>query len=479
MDSMSSHEGDETKRNGSMDGEKKRKKKRKKERRKEKKKKKKHKKRLREEESEDCHEELLQRLLEAIIAADDAFIVRRRLSRLMKAQPKSWDLEEAFHVAVRSGDIAAEIALHSCGVDVDSLRPGDPLRMTALHAACLLGDGAMAALLVRQGAKYDGDAPPRDAAGDTANDLGLAELISVHENEMARAEAEARATEREIRQMAELSAERAKREADWAARIQEASCEDRRDFGGETSDSFGGGWDAVAEDQAHAKAPAGDWWERIAQERLKARRRESEREAAARKDAEGTGAGVRRRQYGPAAVAAGGGGGRGGGGRGRRGGEKHEDGNNHNGSRTDTAGSRDACQPPQPHQPPPPSLLSNMTESTDEEAEAVDCRKADNDAWVAFATLHSPSSSQSTLTPIAMSDIPWPSAGDQRPLPGGNSLSLGDRKVMLRLLQRRWHPDKFTQRFGARIEVVEKRSILQRVTEISQEINAVAMALLE
>ena len=107
------------------------------------------------------------------------------------------------------------------------------------------------------------------------------------------------------------------------------------------------------------------------------------------------------------------------------------------------------------------------------EARPPDDRAADDDAWAAFA------SSKSTAE-ITAADIPWPAAGDADPLPGVLALPLGDRKVRLRLLQRRWHPDKFTQRFGARLggQGGERDAALQRVTAISQAINAVAAACL-
>jgi hypothetical protein len=37
------------------------------------------------------------------------------------------------------------------------------------------------------------------------------------------------------------------------------------------------------------------------------------------------------------------------------------------------------------------------------------------------------------------------------PLPGAASLEAGERKVLVRVLQRRWHPDKFSQRFAAKL----------------------------
>lgn len=46
------------------------------------------------------------------------------------------------------------------------------------------------------------------------------------------------------------------------------------------------------------------------------------------------------------------------------------------------------------------------------------------------------------------------------------------KKKALRELQRLWHPDKFSQKFGARLKEEIRESVLKKVTEISQYLNA-------
>ena len=71
---------------------------------------------------------------------------------------------------------------------------------------------------------------------------------------------------------------------------------------------------------------------------------------------------------------------------------------------------------------------------------------------------------------VKSSDIPWPEAGDESPLPGASSMNAGELKVALRDLQRRWHPDKWSK---FKLNSGERESILRRVVAISQTINAI------
>ena len=74
---------------------------------------------------------------------------------------------------------------------------------------------------------------------------------------------------------------------------------------------------------------------------------------------------------------------------------------------------------------------------------------------------------------IGMRDVPWPvldaaSLGlDPRHTP-----SAAERKARFRQQSLRWHPDKFVQAFGGRLDAAERDAVLQRVTEVSQAINA-------
>ena len=67
--------------------------------------------------------------------------------------------------------------------------------------------------------------------------------------------------------------------------------------------------------------------------------------------------------------------------------------------------------------------------------------------------------------PILAEQVPWPRlAGAEK---GTQPLSLSE----LRTLQTRWHPDRFMQRFGARIPAEERDALLARVTDVAAAVN--------
>ena len=82
---------------------------------------------------------------------------------------------------------------------------------------------------------------------------------------------------------------------------------------------------------------------------------------------------------------------------------------------------------------------------------------------------------------VRLRDVPWPdfdalaedgsTASDPKPhqLPGAGGPPRG---VLLRALQTRWHPDRFAQRFGARLAPEEREEILRRVTEVAARVNS-------
>ncbi|EOD09186.1 hypothetical protein EMIHUDRAFT_248740 [Emiliania huxleyi CCMP1516] len=72
---------------------------------------------------------------------------------------------------------------------------------------------------------------------------------------------------------------------------------------------------------------------------------------------------------------------------------------------------------------------------------------------------------------ICMRDVPWPSL-DAASLRLGPRQSEAERKSAYRTLSLRWHPDRFVQAFGAKLRADEREGILQKVTEVSQTINA-------
>ena len=52
------------------------------------------------------------------------------------------------------------------------------------------------------------------------------------------------------------------------------------------------------------------------------------------------------------------------------------------------------------------------------------------------------------------------------------SAPAAERKAAFRSASLRWHPDKFVQSFGGRLVPDEREAILQRVTQVSQAVNA-------
>jgi hypothetical protein len=79
---------------------------------------------------------------------------------------------------------------------------------------------------------------------------------------------------------------------------------------------------------------------------------------------------------------------------------------------------------------------------------------------------------------IRASDIPWPDVStlvatlEADAKPGGLARPRSVTIAELRTLQARWHPDRFAQRFGSRLEPKERDAVLRRVTEVASRINA-------
>jgi hypothetical protein len=70
---------------------------------------------------------------------------------------------------------------------------------------------------------------------------------------------------------------------------------------------------------------------------------------------------------------------------------------------------------------------------------------------------------------IGMAHVPWP-LGEV--LPGADAMTPADFKLAVRDLLRRWHPDKFSQRFGARLCAADRDAVLRRVVVLAQEVNS-------
>lgn len=83
-----------------------------------------------------------------------------------------------------------------------------------------------------------------------------------------------------------------------------------------------------------------------------------------------------------------------------------------------------------------------------------------------------------TENPIEISDLPFQptdtveSIGQLILVHVKESEDSDGKRKALRELQRLWHPDKFSQKFGARLKDEIRESVLRKVTEISQYLNA-------
>lgn len=105
-------------------------------------------------------------------------------------------------------------------------------------------------------------------------------------------------------------------------------------------------------------------------------------------------------------------------------------------------------------------------------------RKAAETADRRFLFLSKLSMLIKTENTIEMSDLPFQptdaieSIGQLILLHVKESENTDTKRKALRELQRLWHPDKFSQKFGARLKEEIRESVLKKVTEISQYLNA-------
>ncbi|CAC5391917.1 NFKBIL1 [Mytilus coruscus] len=76
---------------------------------------------------------------------------------------------------------------------------------------------------------------------------------------------------------------------------------------------------------------------------------------------------------------------------------------------------------------------------------------------------------------IKFNDVPWPFNSDVKEIKNvmfQSALCAGEKyKKRLREEQVRWHPDKFQQKYGKQLHEKDKHKIMERVKEISQELN--------
>lgn len=75
-------------------------------------------------------------------------------------------------------------------------------------------------------------------------------------------------------------------------------------------------------------------------------------------------------------------------------------------------------------------------------------------------------------------EVPWPCDGDTLEMINLLKIwseglkSLAEKKMFLKEQQIRWHPDRFLQRCGDRLDIEEREKIIEQVKTLSQEINS-------
>ncbi|KAG8552811.1 hypothetical protein GDO81_003083 [Engystomops pustulosus] len=91
-----------------------------------------------------------------------------------------------------------------------------------------------------------------------------------------------------------------------------------------------------------------------------------------------------------------------------------------------------------------------------------------------------PSNIRTGLGTLGYSDIPWPLAGGtaeqmaQVIAAGGDPSDAESYKRYLRAQRVTWHPDRFMQRCGSRLQAKDRERVLRTVTALSQELNRLA-----
>eukprot|EP00928_Gymnodinium_smaydae_P031079 TRINITY_DN22933_c0_g1_i1.p1 TRINITY_DN22933_c0_g1~~TRINITY_DN22933_c0_g1_i1.p1 ORF type:complete len:376 (-),score=84.36 TRINITY_DN22933_c0_g1_i1:26-1153(-) len=142
-------------------------------------------------------------------------------------------------------------------------------------------------------------------------------------------------------------------------------------------------------------------------------------------------------------------------------------------SASSAAGARRGQQQAPPPPPPPPRAPPAAPRAPAQpSAAALDAAlSAHEAAWAKF------DAAATSTSAIGLSDVPWPDAAAgaanvlvQHALQRGQEAN--DVKGVLRRLQLRWHPDKWAQRYVARLRPGEAETILARVKGISQLVNS-------
>lgn len=348
----------------------------------------------------------------------------RRLTRCTRADARC----TTHSLACRSYAPKLVSVLLQAGADVNA-RTADGTQRTPLHIAVNAGQGELIAMLMKAGA----DAGLRDASGSTPRSAGLIGVLRAYRDRQTAGVDEA--------------AYQAGAAARAAARAAEAE-EWREKLAGEVYHGGAGGERSEADELRSADAFADAWQD--------AERRDADSMSAAAAEAA-------KRLFGSESTSSGGA--RAGSATGRmprfvpEGTPASPKGR---AGKAGTAGGGRA--PPRPRSPKPSEMEAR--------------RAADEEAWAAFEA-----ASKSNLT---MDDVPWPYLGpagaggassdaQQRYVVGIHpDMSLAEQRVRIRKAQRRWHPDKFVQKHGARVAESAQDAVMERVKVVAQAINSAA-----
>jgi hypothetical protein len=100
-------------------------------------------------------------------------------------------------------------------------------------------------------------------------------------------------------------------------------------------------------------------------------------------------------------------------------------------------------------------------------------------AWERFITKYAGASGDEAAGVIRFDTVPWPApaaggdvAEEAMMLPAALRHDADARRRAVREALRRWHPDKFGQRFGGRLAAADRERILERVKAVSQALTA-------
>ncbi len=100
-------------------------------------------------------------------------------------------------------------------------------------------------------------------------------------------------------------------------------------------------------------------------------------------------------------------------------------------------------------------------------------------AWERFITKYAGAGGDEAAGVICFDNVPWPApaaggdvAEEAMMLPAALRNNADARRRAVREALRRWHPDKFGQRFGGRLAAADRERILERVKAVSQALTA-------